>query len=273
MWRKQYRFMVLLTLCFCLLFGVLQMELSFSASHRTVNNSIGMEFVLIPAGTFTMGSPPDEPQREPDERQYRVTVSKPFYFQTTEVTQAQWKKVMNGKPSHFKDCGDECPVEMVSWYDAREFIQKLNQMEGINKYRLPTEAEWEYASRAGTSTPFFTGNCVSTDQANYNGKKPMPNCPTGEFRKRTLRVASFPPNSWGLYDMHGNVWEWCQDWYSRKYPQVHVIDPKGPFRGALAVLRGGSWFSGARLVRSAYRRWEIPDYRTDAIGFRVARDF
>ena len=103
MWRKQYRFMVLLTLCFCLLFGVLQMELSFSASHRTVNNSIGMEFVLIPAGTFTMGSPPDEPQREPDERQYRVTVSKPFYFQTTEVTQAQWKKVMNGKPSHFTD--------------------------------------------------------------------------------------------------------------------------------------------------------------------------
>ncbi|UCG14984.1 MAG: formylglycine-generating enzyme family protein [Deltaproteobacteria bacterium] len=265
--------MVLLIPCVFLLSLVFQMDLGFSASPGTVTNSVGMKFVLVPAGTFTMGSPPDEPQREPDERQYNVTIGNPFYLQTTEVTQAQWKKVMGSNPSHFKHCGGECPVEMVSWHDAREFLKKLNQIEQTDKYRLPTEAEWEYACRAGTSTPFITGNCISTVQANYNGEKPIRNCPKGAYREKTMRVASFPPNPWGLYDMHGNVWEWCQDWYSRKYPEGHVIDPKGPSRGALAMLRGGSWFGGARLVRSAYRRWDIPDYRSHVIGFRVVKDF
>ncbi len=270
---KQFRLALLPFLFAGLVCGVMVGRLSFSASSKTLTNSIGMKFVLIPAGTFTMGSPSDEPMREPDERQHTVTISKSFYLQTTEVTQGQWKKIMGSNPSHFQDCGDDCPVEMVSWNEAQEFIRRLNNMEGTNKYRLPSEAEWEYACRAGTITPFHTGNCITTDQANYNGKKPMPNCLMGEYRKRTVKVGSLSSNSWGLYDMHGNVWEWCRDWYGKKYPKGHVVDPKGPSLGAISILRGGSWFSGARLIRSAYRRWDICDYRSDATGFRVAREF
>lgn len=251
---------------------MLARNICFSDSAKTITNSIGMEFALIPAGTFIMGSPKDEVQREPDERQYKVILTRDFYLQTTEVTQGQWKRVLGYNPSHFSKCGDDCPVEMVSWNDAQEFIKRLNQIEEINKYRLPTEAEWEYACRAGTTTPFYTGTCISTEQANYNGNKPIPNCPKGEYRKKTVRVGSFLPNPWRLHDMHGNVWEWCQDWYSKRYPKSDVVDPRGPSFGALAVLRGGSWYSAARIVRSAYRRWDIPDYRSNVIGFRVARD-
>jgi formylglycine-generating enzyme required for sulfatase activity len=253
--------------------GFVSSELGFSATETIINNSIGMKFVLIPAGTFVMGSPSDEPKREPDERQYEVKITKPFYLQTAEVTQRQWKRVMGGTPSRFKHCGEDCPVEMVLWNEVKEFVRKLSQMEGTDKYRLPTEAEWEYACRAGTRGPFYTGSCISTDQANYNGNAPMPSCPKGEYREKTVEVGSFSPNAWGLYDMHGNVWEWCQDWYGRKYPKGPVADPMGPSFGAISVLRGGSWFSGARHLRSAYRRWDTPDYRSDAIGFRVAKDF
>jgi formylglycine-generating enzyme required for sulfatase activity len=143
-----------------------------------------MKFVPIPAGKFVMGSPPDESYRGSDENQYEVRISKPFYMQTTEVSQGQWKKVMGNNPSGFKDCGDDCPVESVSWEDAQKFISKLNQMEGTEKYRLPTEAEWEYACRAETKTPFFTGDCISTDQANYDGNYPAKNCPKGNIGER-----------------------------------------------------------------------------------------
>ncbi len=271
--RKLNRVKMVCALVALLVSGMVLDEFYSSASTVTITNSVGMKLVLIPAGSFMMGSPLDEPKREPDERQHRVTITKPFYLQTTEVTQGQWKKVMGYNPSQFKDCGEDCPVETVSWNEAQNFIKKLNQIERTNKYRLPTEAEWEYACRASTSTPFYTGNCITTDQANFNGSSPMPNCPQGTYRERTVRTGTLPPNPWGLHEMHGNVWEWSLDWYSRKYPKGNVTDPKGPSFGALSVLRGGSWFSSARMIRSAYRRWEVPDFRSHAVGFRVAKDF
>jgi len=237
---------------------------------RTFTNNLGMEFVYIKPGTFMMGSPSNEPKRDNDERQHRVTLTRGFYMQSTEVTQGQWKRVMGSNPSRFKNCGDNCPVEKVSWNDCQEFIRKLNRMEGGNKYRLPTEAEWEYACRAGTDTPFSFGGCLSTDQANYDGNYPMPGCSKGEYRKTTVRSASFPPNPWGLYDMHGNVWEWCQDWFG-DYPSGSVSDPAGPSSGSYRVYRGGSWFNSARYCRSADRLRYAPGYRIDYLGFRLAR--
>jgi len=232
-----------------------------------ITNSIGQTFVLIPAGTFMMGSPKDEPKRYDDERRHRVTITKAFYMQTTEVTQKQWETVMGNNPSRFK--GDNLPVEKVSWRDVQEFIEKLNRKEKTNKYRLPTESEWEYACRAGTTTPFYAGRCISTDQANYNGNYPMPGCSKGKFRGKTVNVGSFSPNAWGLYDMHGNVYEWCADWYG-KYPRGPVTDPTGPTKGAGRVNRGGSWYYGAGSARSAIR-WTIPGYGDNYLGFRVAR--
>jgi formylglycine-generating enzyme required for sulfatase activity len=201
-----------------------------------------------------------------------VTISKPFFMQTTEVTQGQWREVMGNNPSFFKDCGDDCPVEMVSWNDVRDFVRNLNQKEGTEKYRLPTEAEWEYACRAGTGTPFYFGDCLSTDQANYDGMFPMPGCAKGESRRRTLPVGSFQPNAWGLYDMHGNVAEWCNDW-SGGYPSGHITDPTGPSSGQYPVLRGGSWGYSAGNTRSAYRYGYFLHGRGLSNGFRVARTF
>jgi formylglycine-generating enzyme required for sulfatase activity len=240
------------------------------AETKVITNSIGMKFVLIPQGSFTMGSPTEEPGRGNDEKQHEVAITKPFYLQTTEVTQSQWKKVMGDNPSKFKDCGENCPVETVSWIDANNFIEKLNQVEGINKYRLPTEAEWEYACRSKTATPFFTGNCISIDQANYNGNYPGKNCAKGEYRKKTVKVGSFQPNAWGLYDMHGNVWEWVQDWYG-EYPSDSVADPKGPPTGARRVVRGGGWNDYAFGCRSAIRLSNSPGNCNFILGFRLAR--
>jgi formylglycine-generating enzyme required for sulfatase activity len=270
--KEKFCFLAVLVIFLCLSSGLFLGRSGFSASVRTIQNSIGMEFVLIPAGQFMMGSPPHEPGRDLDERLHRVTLTRPFYLQTTEVTQEQWQKVMRYNPSQFKNCGSECPVEMVSWNQVQEFISKLNQMEGTHAYRLPTEAEWEYACRAGTETPFYTGTCISTDQANYNGKHGMPGCSPGNNRDKTVPVRSFAPNPWGLYEMHGNVWELCQDRYQKKYPKESVTDPMGPSLGVMRVLRGGSWYSRQHLIRSAYRRQDMPDYRSHAIGFRLVRN-
>jgi len=224
-------------------------------------NSLGMKFVLIPAGTFMMGSPPDEINRRDDENLHKVTISKPFSLQTTQVTQGQWKGVMGNNPSGFETCGDNCPVESVSWDDAQEFILKLNQMERTDKYRLPDKAEWEYACRAGSTTRYYFGD----DEAElgkyaWYSKNSVGTHPVGQKK----------PNAWGLYDMHGNVWEWCQDWYGEYTGSV--TDPKGPKSGEGRVLRGGSWFNNARGLRSAYRHRLGPGYRDDSIGFRIARD-
>jgi sulfatase modifying factor 1 len=240
----------------------------FSESKNT--NPRGMKFVYIKPGTFMMGSPANDPERYYDEKQHRVTLTKGFLLQTTEVTQSQWEAVMGKNPSKFKGCG-KCPVERVSWRNVREFIRKLNQREGTDKYRLPTEAEWEYAARAGTTSPFAFGTCLSTDQANYKGNYPMPGCSKGQYRKKTVPVASFAPNAWGLYDMHGNVWEWVQDWY-HDYYDGSVTDPTGPATGTYRVIRGGSWYHFARGCRSAYRVYDTPYYRYSYIGFRLAKD-
>jgi len=244
---------------------------SYAEKDRAFSNAVGMKFVLMPVGTFTMGSPPYEQERDSDERPHLVTLSKAFYMQTTEVTQDQWKKVMGKNPSHFQNCGDNCPLEMVSWNDAQRFIGKLNHIEDTDKYRLPTEAEWEYACRAGTTTAFYTGDCISVKQANYNGQQPYKNCPKGNYRKSPAVIGAFPPNKWGLYLMHGNVWEWCQDWYG-DYPSQPVTDPEGPCSGDARILRGGSWFSPARDLRSACRGRYDPGLRDDDIGFRLVKD-
>jgi len=201
-----------------------------------------------------------------------VTLTKSFYLQTTEVTQGQWKAVMGSNPSYFSNCGDNCPVEKVSWNDCQSFIATLNQLEGTTKYRLPTEAEWEYACRAGTTTPFNTGNCLSTDEANYDGSRPYTGCPSGIYLQAPVPVKSFSPNAWGLYDMHGNVWAWCSDWYGA-YPGNEVTDPDGPSNGTERVMRGGGWHNPARSCRSADRGLGIPGDKGYSVGFRVARDF
>lgn len=235
---------------------------------KKITNSLGMEFVFILPGTFMMGSPSDEPERSDDEKQHQVKLTREFYMQTTEITQGQWKAVMGSNPSHFKSCGENCPVEKISWNDVQDFIKKLNRLEGTGRYRLPTEAEWEYACRAGTNTPFSFGKCLSADQANYDGNYPLSGCSKGKYRKKTVPVASFSPNNWGLYDMHGNVWEWCQDWYD-KYPTGSVTDPKGSVKGSVRVLRGGGWGSDAWVCRSAFRGRYGRGYRFTDFGFRL----
>ena len=189
-------------------------------------------------------------------------------MQTTEVTQGQWKAVMGNNPSRFKDCGDNCPVENVSWNDIQEFIRKLDNKDSSNKYSLPTEAQWEYAARAGTRTPFYFGKCLSTDLANYDGNYPMSDCSKGKYRERPVSVTSFSPNKWGLYNMHGNVYEWCHDWKG-DYSSGSVTDPEGPLSGSYRVFRGGSWYDCAEFCRSAYRFWDVPVYRGFNLGFRL----
>ncbi|MBS1794308.1 MAG: formylglycine-generating enzyme family protein [Acidobacteria bacterium] len=227
-----------------------------------------MEFVKIPAGSFTMGSPPGEKDREDNENQHRVTIGRDFYLGKYEVTQAQWKAVMGSNPSIFK--GDNLPVENVSWDDAQEFIKKLNA-KGEGTYRLPTEAEWEYAARAGTTTAFSFGDSLSSEQANFDGNYPYGTASKGKYLAKTTPVGSYAPNGWGLYDMHGNVWEWCADWYG-DYPDGSVADPTGPGSGSNRVNRGGSWRSHGRGLRSAYRYGYVPSDRYYILGFRLVRN-
>ena len=231
-------------------------------------NSLGMAFKLIPAGTFTMGSPEDELGRDSDETQHQVTISNSYYMQTTEVTQAQWQAVMGSNSAYFSGCA-ACPVESVSWEDAQPYITALNAM-GQGTYRLPTEAEWEYAARAGSNTAFANGDITETGC----GNDPNPDemgwyCYNSD--NQTHPVAQKKPNVWGLYDMHGNVYEWCQDWYQSDLGSSPAVDPTGPESGSERVARGGGWSSGAGHCRSASRDRGTPDRRGSRIGFRLAR--
>jgi formylglycine-generating enzyme required for sulfatase activity len=237
---------------------------------KTFKNPVGMEFVLVPAGTFMMGSPTSEKSRRDDETQHRVTISKDFYLGKYEVTQEEYEKVMEKNPSYFKNC-PRCPVEQVSWGDAQEFIKKLNA-KGEGTYRLPTEAEWEYAARAGTTTPFGVGdgNNLSSSQANFDGNYPYGNGAKGKYLGKTAAVGSYSANSWGLYDMHGNVWEWCADW-DGEYSSSAQTDPAGPSSGSGRVIRGGSWSSIGMYLRSAFRNRNTPSNGYNHIGFRVLR--
>jgi formylglycine-generating enzyme required for sulfatase activity len=208
-----------------------------------------------------------------------------------EVTQKEYQEVMGTNPSNFK--GDlpaqagNLPVEQVSWYDAVEYCNKRSQKEGLtpaytingtnvtwnrnaNGYRLPTEAEWEYACRAGTVSPFSTGNNITTSQANYDGNYPYNNNAKGEYRQKTTPVGSFQANPWGLHDMHGNVWEWCWDWKG-DYPSGAQSDPVGASSGSNRVIRGGSWGNLGRNLRSADRGSYTPSNRNYIIGFRLVR--
>ena len=232
------------------------------AARRLRDPKTGITFILVEPGSFLMGSPADEDSRGSDETQHRVTLTKAFYLGETEVTQAQWKKVMNGdNPSRFK--GDSLPVEIVSWSDCQEFCRKAG-------YRLPTEAEWEYACRADTTTPFSFGATISTDQANYDGNYAYGNGRKGEYRGKTTPAGGFPANTWGFRDMHGNVWEWCQDRYG-EYPNGPATDPTGPGSGEYRVLRGGSWYFNPWNCRSANRYWIDPSFHFIYVGFRAAR--
>jgi formylglycine-generating enzyme required for sulfatase activity len=228
-------------------------------------------FVLIKGGQFTMGSPKDEKDRRDDETQHEVKVSD-FAMCRYAVTQEEWRMVTGLNPSSFK--GNNFPVEQVSWDDCQAFIKKLNEKTGGGNYRLPTEAEWEYACRAGMATPFNTGENLTTDQANYDGNHPYRNFPKGVYRQKTEPVDSFKPNVFGLYNMHGNVWEWCGDWYGNEYYEEcrkkRVLEnPQGPGNGSDRVLRGGSWSFNARRCRSAYRHRDYPGFRFDNVGFRL----
>lgn len=265
-------FLVICIILVCFLSGcaVITKERAAPLSRKTFTNSLGMKFIYVPPGTFLMGTPADERGAGKDEKQHQVTISRAFYLQTTEVTQGQWNMVMGNNPSFFKECGNNCPVEEVSWNDVREFIKRLNQMMGTGEYRLPTEAEWEYACRAGAKTPFNTGPCLSTEEANYQGNFPYFGCPPGQYQFETVKTGSYLPNSWGLYDMHGNVSEWCQDWKG-EYPAGHVTDPEGPPLGRYRVIRGGSWGREASACRSAKRHHCPPESRSNRIGFRLAR--
>ncbi|KPA14264.1 serine/threonine protein kinase, partial [Candidatus Magnetomorum sp. HK-1] len=247
-------------------------------------NEFNMRFVLIPASTFEMGSPENEKGREDDETLHTVTLTRDFYMQTTEVTQGQWKAIMGENPSYFDKCGDDCPVEKVSWNDVQAFILRLNAISKGQQYRLPTEAEWEYAARAGSKTAFANGDiqeigcahdpnldkmgwycgnsCV--DYKGYNCSSCKGNC----SKWGTNPVAQKQHNSWNLYDMHGNVWEWCSDYYG-DYPSEHVTDPEGAKTGASRVFRGGSWSSIAWYCRSAIRLRSVPDDRFRDVGFRL----
>jgi sulfatase modifying factor 1 len=232
---------------------------------KTFTNSIGMKFVWIPPGNFLMGSPKEEKERREDESQHKVTLTKGFYMGVYAVTQEQYETVMGNNPSAFKG-ENNLPVEQLSWEDCQVFIKKLRDKDK-KAYRLPTEAEWEFACRAGTKTPFYFGETISTDQANYNGEAYF-NGKKGVNREKTTPVGIFPANAWGLHDMHGNLWQWCQEWYG-DYPQIDLVDPQGPEKGEKRVLRGGSWFDKPRYARSAFRFMEVPGRGGPNIGFRV----
>jgi len=263
---------------FCLLalsMVALQPQLGCAAGNA-YKNGVGMDFVRIPGGTFLMGSA-DGAAPDNEKPQHWVTIGKPFYLGKYEVTQAQWQAVMGSSPyvetrnNDFYQLpgmakrltGPNNPAT-VSWNDAQEFIKRLNATEGHKRYRLPTEAEWEYAARAGTTTAYsFGDDAADLGRFAWYGE---------DFASgSTHPVGQKEANGWGLHDMHGNVWEWVQDWYGeRYYADSPARDPQGPPTGAKRVVRGGSWHQSATSWRSAFRRRYDPDYRGISIGFRLA---
>ena len=222
---------------------------------ETVTNAVGMKLAYVPPGEFTMGSPVDEPRRQDDEAAHRVTITRGFHIGVTEVTQAQWTAVMGFNPSDPQ--GDDLPVSKVSWAQATEFCRKLSEKEGA-AYRLPTEAEWEYACRAGTAGAYADEVDEMGWHMDNSDEQPQP-------------VGGKKPNTWGLYDMHGNVLEWCADGYARDYGG-DATDPTGPTEGKNRAARGGSWANFPRALRSAARANFPPTYAFKQLGFRVVRE-
>jgi formylglycine-generating enzyme required for sulfatase activity len=231
-------------------------------------NALGMRFVLVPAGTFRMGSPHDEAGRWDNETPHEVTLSRPYYLGTTEVTNSQF---LWFRPHHASGQGrdaDAQPVVRVGRRDAIDFLAWLSAKDGRRAYRLPTEAEWERACRAGTTTPWATGSSITGDQANFvvrTGRDARPE----EFRRTTVFAGSLPANRWGLHEMHGNVREWCADAWAA-YPAGPVTDPAGAPDGLFGVMRGGSWHDGLAEVRCALRGIDSPAASSEDLGFRAA---
>ena len=249
-----------------------------SASGARPVNSLGMEFARIPPGTFLMGSPETEAKRKLDEGPQRpFKLTQPFYLGVYLVTQQEYEQVMGVNPSEFTSAnggGPTHPVENISWDEASAFCKRLSELpeerEAGRVYRLPTEVEWEHAGRAGTTTSFHYGPTLTSQQANMNGDQPY-FAPRGPSQNRTSPVGSYQPNAFGLYDMHGNVWEWCQDWYSEQYLRdAAATDPVGPESGSHRVQRGGCWGAYGECCRSAYRASnDPPGRRLNCIGMRV----
>ena len=231
--------------------------------RESIKNSIGMELVLVPAGTFTMGG--DYVAEQADENEtpkHAVTFRTPFYIGRYTVTQSQWHCVMGNNPSYFE--GPDKPVESVSHRDACAFLDRLNQKEDTNRYRLPTEAQWEYAARAGAESTycFGTNRSLLPEYAWYQKNSD----------NRTHKVGRLTPNDWGIYDMHGNVHEWCWDWFDRNfYAASSTVDPQGPPDGLARSLRGGDWGSDDWYCRCAIRSLSSPDRRSPRVGFRVVK--
>lgn len=279
-------------------------------SDTLLKNSIGLTMRLISAGDFVMGSPESEDGRDNDERQHRVRITRSFYLGEFEVTQAEYRSVMGVNPSWFSANGggrlnvrgvstDRFPVETVSWFEALEFCNRLSVLEklppyyslknivrnsdgsvekadvtplGGDGYRLPTEAEWEYACRAGSNTPYQFGPECDSERANVDGRELGKDGAKSAYLRRTAAAGSYEANAFGLYDMHGNVWEWCSDWYDTDYYKSSPAnDPTGSETGTLRIRRGGSWDRGPKGARSAYRRQSLPSHRYIFIGFRLAR--
>lgn len=247
-------------------------------------NDLGMRFVLIPAGTFLMGSPEAEVGHEDEENQHEVTISKPFYLQITEVTNGQYRRFRpaHDSGSHTSEVGahyslnaDDQPAVHLSWEDVRKFSTWLQERAGSREYRLPMEAEWEWSARAGTSSPRYIGD--GDDElvriANFSdmrdpGAVDEERSELDDGHAVAAPVGTFAPNAWGLYDMLGNVYEWVEDYYG-PYPREPQRDPLGPATGGERVLRGGSWVSDAVDLRAAFRNWSTPDDRFEVYGFRL----
>ena len=232
-------------------------------------------FVLIRGGQFTMGSPEDEAGRFGDEAQHEVKLND-FAMCRYVVTIGEYLDYARQNNLSYDARVEDArlPAVNVSWEDAVAYCRWLSEKQGDGTFRLPTEAEWEYACRAGTATPFNTGENLTTDQANYNGDYPYRNYPKGAYREKTVPVDSFQPNGYGLYNMHGNVWEWCRDWYDETYydeclKRGVVENPSGPSSRSIRVLRGGGWGNNARNCRSAYRFHDTPGYHRSDVGFRL----
>lgn len=291
--------------CVALKYCVIQLGCATDGTSQTtkvshpiiLSSSTGMQFVSVGAGTFAMGSPPGEPERDKNETQHHVTLTRPFYLGVYEVTQREFTHVISFNPSTVKG-SDRLPVQAVTWFDAISFCNRLSKLDGLEAayemsnlrmdglditdaevrwifssagYRLPSEAEWEFACRAGTTTAFSFGDTVTSEQANFDGLTPYNGGPKGQFRNHPLEVDAFRANPFGLYQMSGNVFEYVWDFYDQ-YPANHQTDPTGPERGTLRVRRGGAYTSPARHMRSAVRHGVPPSAPLFHHGFRVARN-
>jgi formylglycine-generating enzyme required for sulfatase activity len=265
-------------------------------AEKTITNSLGMKLAAIPAGKFLMGSPPNEAERDDNEQQHEVAITRPFHMGVYDVTQREYEPLMGkvwegGKYNPWNNGtffdaghggGPDHPMENVRWYQAVEYCKRLSALpeekRAGRRYRLPTEAEWEYACRGGTTTVFSFGHSLSSRQANINGTAPYGGAEKGPYLRKTTKVGSYKPNAFGLYDMHGNVCQWCADWYDRDYYRSSPKeDPPGPAKGVLStgyndfykVIRGGCWLDEGRACRAAYRFRAMPHENYRLIGFRL----